>query len=48
VVGKYVLTSDIFKYLKEAELQKATGEIRLADAFELMRQKQDIYGLEIQ
>ena len=48
VVGKYVLTSDIFKYLEEAESQRATGEIRLADAFELMRQKQDIYGLEIQ
>jgi len=48
VVGKYVLTSDIFKYLEEAESQRATWEIRLADAFELMRQKQDIYGLEIQ
>lgn len=48
VVWKYVLTSDIFQYLEEAESQRATWEIRLADAFELMRQKQDIYGLEIE
>lgn len=48
VVWKYVLTSDIFKYLEEAESQRAVWEIRLADAFELMRQKQDIYGLEIE
>jgi UTP-glucose-1-phosphate uridylyltransferase len=48
VVGKYVLTSDIFQYLEEAESKRSTGEIRLADAFELMRQKQDIYGLEIE
>lgn len=48
VVWKYVLTSDIFKYLEQAESQRSTGEIRLADAFELMRQKQDIYGLEIE
>lgn len=48
VVGKYVLTSDIFDYLAEAESKKATWEIRLADAFELMRQKKDIYWLEIE
>lgn len=48
VVWKYILTSDIFQYLEEAEAQRATWEIRLADAFELMRQKQDIYWLEIQ
>jgi UTP--glucose-1-phosphate uridylyltransferase len=48
VVGKYVLTSDIFAYLEEAESQRSTWEIRLADAFELMRQKKDIYWLEIQ
>ncbi len=48
VVWKYILTSDIFQYLEQAELQRSTWEIRLADAFELMRQKQDIYGLEIE
>lgn len=48
VVWKYVLTSDIFQYLEEAESKKSEWEIRLADAFELMRQKQDIYGLEIE
>jgi UTP--glucose-1-phosphate uridylyltransferase len=26
---------------------KASGEIRLADAFELMRQQKDIYGVNI-
>lgn len=48
VVGKYVLNSDIFHYLEEAAKTKVTWEIRLADAFELMRQEKDIYGVEIQ
>lgn len=48
VVGKYVLNNDIFPYLEEAASQQMTGEIRLADAFELMRKEKDIYGVEIQ
>lgn len=48
VIGKYVITPDIFDYLEEVSNTKQTGEIRLADAFELMRQNKDIYWLEIE
>lgn len=47
VVGKYILTHDIFSYLEQAKDMRKEGEIRLADAFELMRQKQSIFGVEI-
>lgn len=47
VVWKYVLNSDIFPYLEKAANEKLTWEIRLADAFELMRKEKDIYGLKI-
>ncbi len=48
VVGKYVLNSDIFPYLEDAASKKVTWEIRLADAFEMMRKDKDIYGLNIE
>jgi UTP--glucose-1-phosphate uridylyltransferase len=47
VIWKYVLTSDIFKYLEKAESWSWDWEIRLADAFELMRKKKDIYWVNI-
>ncbi|MDD5769710.1 MAG: UTP--glucose-1-phosphate uridylyltransferase [Candidatus Gracilibacteria bacterium] len=46
VIGKYVLTPDIFDYLERVPNGK-DGELRLADAFELMRREKDIYGLKI-
>lgn len=46
VIWKYVLTSEIFDYLEKAPLWK-DWELRLADAFELMRREKDIYGLNI-
>ncbi len=46
VIGKYVLTPDIFDYLEKAPHGK-DGELRLADAFELMRREKDIYGHNI-
>lgn len=46
-IWKYVLTPDIFNYLEEATPGCWDGEIRLADALELMRQKRDIYGESI-
>lgn len=46
VIGKYILTPDIFDYLEQAPLWK-DGELRLADAFELMRREKDIYGHNI-
>lgn len=46
VIGKYVLTPDIFDYL---EKQPASSwEIRLTDAFALMLKDKDIYGLEME
>ncbi|MDR3150780.1 MAG: hypothetical protein LBU14_04185 [Candidatus Peribacteria bacterium] len=47
VVGKYVLNSDIFEYLEKCVNEKPTGEVRLADAFELIRKDKDVYGLNI-
>jgi UTP--glucose-1-phosphate uridylyltransferase len=47
VIWKYVVTPDIFDYLEQASNEKPTWEIRLADAFELMRQKKDIYWVKI-
>ncbi len=47
VVWKYVLNNDIFDYLEQATSKKVSWEIRLADAFELMRQEKDIYWLSI-
>ncbi len=46
VIWKYVLTPDIFDYLEKAPQWK-DWELRLADAFELMRREKDIYGLDI-
>ncbi|PID86451.1 UTP--glucose-1-phosphate uridylyltransferase [Candidatus Gracilibacteria bacterium] len=47
VIGKYVLTPNIFNYLEKATSSSGDGEIRLADAFELMRREKDIYGVDI-
>ncbi len=46
VIWKYVLTYEIFDYLEKAS-KKESGEIRLADAFEIMRKEKDIYWLKI-
>jgi len=48
VVWKYVLNGEIFWYLEKAANTKVTWEIRLADAFELMRQDKDIYWVNIE
>jgi len=48
VIWKYVVTNDIFKYLQKASDTKTSWEIRLADAFELMRQEKDIYWVNIE
>jgi len=47
VIWKYVLTSEIFDYLEKSSSGSWDGEIRLADAFELMRKDQDIYWVNI-
>ncbi len=48
VIGKYVLTPNIFGYLENAKSSCGDGEIRLADAFIDMQKDTDIYGLEVQ
>jgi UTP--glucose-1-phosphate uridylyltransferase len=48
VIGKYIVTNDIFKYLEKVSDMKPSWEIRLADAFELMRQEKDIYWVNVE
>jgi len=48
VIGKYVLTPDIFTYLENAKSSVWDWEIRLADAFIEMNKDKAIYGLEVQ
>jgi len=50
VIWKYILTSDIFEYLEKAKNNKISkdGELRLADALEIMRKEKDIYGVNIE
>ena len=47
VIWKYILTPNIFDYLEKSTSWKNDWEIRLADAFELMRKEKDIYWLNI-
>ncbi len=48
VIWKYVLTPEIFDFLEQANPWKSDWEIRLADAFELMRKQKDIYWVQIE
>lgn len=48
VIWKYVLSSDIFTYLEKSSPWKSDWEIRLADAFELMRKEKSIYWVNIE
>lgn len=47
VIGKYVLTPDIFSYLDSAKSSVGDGEIRLADAFIEKSKKSSIYAMEV-
>ncbi len=47
VIWKYILTPEIFDYLEKSTPIWWDWETRLADAFELMRQEKDIYGVTI-
>jgi UTP--glucose-1-phosphate uridylyltransferase len=47
VVGKYIITPEVFKFLKKSSSVK--GEIRLAGAFEeMIKKKKEIFGKEIE
>jgi UTP--glucose-1-phosphate uridylyltransferase len=43
VVGRYILESDIFNYLKRVE-EDSSNEIQLTDAIKLMLHDKDVYG----
>ncbi len=47
VIWKYVITPEIFDYLEKSTSWVWDWEIRLADAFELMRKDTDIYWVNI-
>ncbi len=47
VIGKYVLSPDIFCYLEKSYSSTGDGEIRLADAFIQMLWERDIYGVQV-
>lgn len=46
IIGKYVLTPDIFKFLEQIENESLGKEIRLADALKLMLSIRPVYGKE--
>lgn len=49
VIGKYIITPEIFDYLARDEAGASKdGEIRLADAFARIVNDRDIYGLEME
>lgn len=48
IIGKYVLTSDIFKYLEALGEGAPNKEIVLADALKLMLHDRAVYGLKFQ
>ena len=47
VIWKYILTPEIFSYLEKSTSGSWDWEIRLADAFELMRQEKSIHWVDI-
>lgn len=47
VIGRYILTPDIFQYLEETKAGK-NGEIQLTDALRAMARKHPIYALEFE
>ena len=49
VIGKYILTSEVFDYLKKAKPSQERKEIILADVFgEMLQQGKVIYGYEVE
>lgn len=49
VIGKYIITPDVFSYLHEdTGSTSKDGELRLADAFARMVEHSPIYGIEIE
>lgn len=48
IIGKYVLTPDIFKYLEALGNGSSNKEIRIADALKLMLADRAVYGLKFQ
>ena len=47
VVGKYICTPEIFDALEQAKPSK-DGEIRLIDGFNILKERQAVYGYEFE
>ncbi len=45
IVGKYIITPDVFIDLNKIKATTKTGEIRLADALKMLLKRKPIYGL---
>ena len=48
IVGKYIITPDVFDTLEALIPAKKDDEVRLADAFKLLLRKKPIYGYEFE
>ena len=48
IIGKYILTSDIFNYLEALGQGSATNEIRLINGLKLMLAARPVYGCEFE
>jgi UTP--glucose-1-phosphate uridylyltransferase len=48
IVGKYIITPDVFETLEALIPAKKDDEIRLADAFKLLLRRKPIYGYEFE
>lgn len=46
IIGKYILTPDIFDYLEDLGEGSQNNEIRISNALKLMLQKRPVYGYE--
>ena len=47
IIGRYILTPEIFRYLEEKNVGKG-GEIQLTDAIERLNTIQDVYGFKFE
>lgn len=47
IIGRYILTPEIFSFLEEKKVGKG-GEIQLTDAIESLNQVQDVYGFKFE
>ena len=47
VIGRYILSSEIFSYLKKTRTSIKTGELELTDAIKSLIKREDVYAVKI-